>query len=180
MSILNSQDLEECLLCSAVHRWPKRLPTRNGHFWDSEASLNGILTWIFLTKLFWKAGNWPIWDFKLGWSPQTASANFLTLRLSFLCSFVGHLLMTGSGGWLGLNDRSKESRFLWNYNKFDQPAYFAWDKGDGKNPEPNNFNGQCNVENCVEMNSVNKKWNDVVCKAHRSYVCERTFAEGED
>lgn len=91
--------------------------------------------------------------------------------------FVGHLLMTGSGGWLGLNDRSKESRFLWNYNKFDQPAYFAWDKGDGKNPEPNNFNGQCNVENCVEMNSVNKKWNDVVCKAHRSYVCERTFAE---
>ena len=88
--------------------------------------------------------------------------------------------MTGSGGWIGLNDRSKESRFLWNYNKFDQPAFFAWDKGDGKNPEPNNFNGQCNVENCVEMNSVNKKWNDVVCKAHRSYVCERPFAKGEE
>ena len=78
-----------------------------------------------------------------------------------------------------MNDRSKESRFLWNYNKFDQPTFFAWDEGDGKNPEPNNFNGQCNIENCVEMNSVNKKWNDVVCKAHRSYMCERKFAEGE-
>ncbi|KAL9958064.1 hypothetical protein ACROYT_G035032 [Oculina patagonica] len=83
------------------------------------------------------------------------------------------MVTTGNGAWIGLNDRSKESKFLWNYNKFDQPTFFAWDEGDGENPEPNNFNGQCNVENCVEMNAQNKKWNDVVCKAHRSYLCER-------
>ena len=88
--------------------------------------------------------------------------------------------MSGDGAWIGLNDRSKESRFLWNYNKFETPTYFPWDQGDSANPEPNNFNGQCNVENCVEMNSANKKWNDVVCKAHRSYVCERESNEGEN
>lgn len=76
-----------------------------------------------------------------------------------------------------MNDRSKESRFLWNYNKFDTPRYFAWDETDPSNTEPNNFNGQCNVESCVEMKSINKKWNDVVCKAHRSYVCERASKE---
>ena len=87
--------------------------------------------------------------------------------------------MTGDGGWIGLNDKSKESKFLWNYNKFDQPTFFAWDKGDTENPEPNNFNGQCNVENCVEMNAQNQKWNDVVCKAHRSYLCERKSNTGK-
>lgn len=92
-------------------------------------------------------------------------------------TFVGGLLQSGSGAWIGLNDRSKESRFLWNYNKFDTPRYFAWDETDPSNTEPNNFNGQCNVESCVEMKSINKKWNDVVCKAHRSYVCERASKE---
>lgn len=87
--------------------------------------------------------------------------------------FVGSLLKSGHGAWIGLNDRSKEAKFLWNYNKYNEPKFFAWDKSNPKNPEPNNFNGQCNVENCVEMKYTNKKWNDVVCKAHISYVCQK-------
>lgn len=85
--------------------------------------------------------------------------------------FVGSLLKSGHGGWIGLNDRSNEGRYLWNYNKYNKPTFFAWDKANPDNPEPNNFNGQCNVENCVEMKYSNKKWNDVVCKAHNEYVC---------
>lgn len=91
--------------------------------------------------------------------------------------FVGGLLKTGHGAWIGLNDRSSEGKFRWNYNKYNVPTYFAWDQSDPSNPEPNNFNGKCNVENCVEMKYSNKKWNDVVCKAHRDYVCQRDSKE---
>lgn len=99
--------------------------------------------------------------------------------LLFICRFVGGLLESGDGAWIGLNDRSKESRYLWNYNKFDTPRYFAWDETNPSNTEPNNFNGQCNVESCVEMKTTNKKWNDAVCIAHRNFVCERESIKGE-
>lgn len=87
--------------------------------------------------------------------------------------FVGSLLKSGHGAWIGLNDRSNEHKFLWNYNRYEKPSLFFWDKSDPKNPEPNNFNGHCNVETCVEMKYSNKKWNDVVCKAHIAYVCQK-------
>lgn len=90
--------------------------------------------------------------------------------------FVGSLLKSGLGGWIGLNDRSSEGKFIWNYNKYNKPTYFPWDTSDPANPEPNNFNGQCNRENCVEMKYPNKKWNDVVCKAHNDYVCQKRSA----
>ena len=99
--------------------------------------------------------------------------------LVFICRFVGGLLESGDGAWIGLNDRSKESRYLWNYNKFDTPRYFAWDETNPSNTEPNNFNGQCNVESCVEMKTINKKWNDAVCIAHRNFLCERESKKGE-
>ena len=95
-----------------------------------------------------------------------------------ICSFVGSLLKSGHGAWIGLNDRSNEYKFLWNYNRYEKPSLFFWDKSDPKNPEPNNFNGHCNVETCVEMKYSNKKWNDVVCKAHIAYVCQKDSKTG--
>ncbi|XP_068751342.1 C-type mannose receptor 2-like [Montipora capricornis] len=101
------------------------------------------------------------------------SAKLATVENEEENRFVGNLLKSGYGAWIGLNDRSSEGKFLWNYNKYNRPTYFAWDKANTDNPEPNNFNGQCNVENCVEMKHTNKRWNDVVCKAHNDYVCMR-------
>lgn len=97
----------------------------------------------------------------------------------FVHSFAGSLLKSGDGAWIGLNDRSSEGKFLWNYNKYNRPTFFAWDVSNPDNPEPNNFNGQCNVENCVEMKHSNKEWNDVVCKAHNDYVCQKNSDKGE-
>lgn len=105
-------------------------------------------------------------------------AKLATIDNSVENKFVGGLLESGDGAWIGLNDRSKESRYLWNYNKFDTPRYFTWDETNPSNTEPNNFNGQCNVESCVEMKTTNKKWNDAVCIAHRNFVCERESIKG--
>ena len=92
--------------------------------------------------------------------------------------FVGNLIQTADGAWIGLNDKSQESVYVWNYNKFEKARYLAWDKSSSINPEPNNYNGGCNIEKCVEMKAKNKKWNDVVCNAHYEYVCQKIYKKG--
>ena len=76
--------------------------------------------------------------------------------------------MTSDGGWIGLNDQSEEHRHIWNYNKYSQPEFVAWGSS-----QPDNYNGMCNVQNCVRMKGWNKKWDDVACDREFDFVCER-------
>eukprot|EP00794_Sanderia_malayensis_P017277 gene17277-19004_t len=82
-------------------------------------------------------------------------------------NFIGALLQTGEGGWIGLNDRSSESNFIWNFDKQSTPKYLSW-----ATTEPNNYNAKCNIENCVLMSKQTGKWSDVICNAFYPFVCE--------
>ena len=77
------------------------------------------------------------------------------------------MLQTAAGGWIGLNDRKKEADYIWNFKSTASPSFYTW--GDG---EPNNYNKQCNIENCVTMKKFNGKWIDLVCGSFQAYVCE--------
>jgi len=76
------------------------------------------------------------------------------------------MLPTATGAWIGLNDRESESRYVWNFKQYTTQTYFTWGSG-----EPSNYNGNCNIENCVTMNK-NGKWNDVVCDSFNPFVCQ--------
>ena len=76
------------------------------------------------------------------------------------------MLQTATGAWIGLNDRESEENYVWNFKQYASQTYFTW--GDG---EPSNYNGNCNIENCVSIKS-NGKWNDVVCDSFNPFVCQ--------
>ena len=76
------------------------------------------------------------------------------------------MLETATGAWIGLNDRESESRYVWNFQKYLTQSYFPWGKG-----EPSNYNGNCNIENCVVIKSSGQ-WNDVICDSFNPYVCQ--------
>lgn len=86
------------------------------------------------------------------------------------------MLKTGNGGWIGLNDRIEESKYVWNFNSQNTPSFWTWGKG-----EPNNYNRDCNIENCIVVKKGNGKWNDIICGAFNSFVCEvdKTSYNGE-
>lgn len=112
---------------------------------------------------------------------EVAYLSIVDLNLfSFISKrFVGDLLETGDGGWIGLNDKSQESSYIWNYQRDPVPSFSAWDKSNPKDEEPNNNNRRCNVENCVELKYTTKKWNDAVCNAHFGFVCQVYSKIGE-
>ena len=70
--------------------------------------------------------------------------------------------------WIGLNDRAKESTFVWTdsspYN------YEMWDQYEN-DMEPNNANGREWRANCVRM-MPSGKWRDTTCSDELAYVCE--------
>ncbi|KAK3728401.1 hypothetical protein QZH41_017642 [Actinostola sp. cb2023] len=109
---------------------------------------------------------------------QSSGARLATINSNDENTFVGKLLQTGDGGWIGLNDKSQESNYIWNYQRDPKPTFFAWDKSNPKNEEPNNSNGGCNIENCVEMKHTSKRWNDAVCTAQFGYICQQYSKEG--
>ncbi len=88
--------------------------------------------------------------------------------------FLGNLLQTAEGGWIGLNDRDVESTFVWNFDKKTTPAYLSWSES-----EPNNYNSKCNIENCVMMSRQNGGWSDIICNAFYSSVCESAMRNGK-
>ena len=77
------------------------------------------------------------------------------------------MLETATGAWIGLNDRETESKYVWNFKQSSSQTYFTWGKD-----EPSNYNGNCNIENCVTMKKSNGYWNDVVCESFHPFVCE--------
>jgi hypothetical protein len=89
------------------------------------------------------------------------------ISFSIPTRFVSSLLESGEGAWVGLNDRRTESDYIWNNDINDHASYFSWAED-----EPSNTNEKCNIENCVEMEYPNLKWNDMVCNGYNSYVCE--------
>ena len=90
--------------------------------------------------------------------------------MCFVSRFIGTLLQSGDGGWIGLNDRDFESRFIWNDGNIGAVKYTAWAEG-----EPNNLNFECNIENCVVMIRSSGKWADTICNGIYPYVCEIPF-----
>ena len=91
----------------------------------------------------------------------------------FVCRFIGSLLLSGDGGWIGLNDRKSEASFMWNSAK-SKIKFSSWAKN-----EPNNYNAKCNIENCVVMSKGNGKWSDVICNAFYPFVCESAKRNGK-
>ncbi|XP_059150343.1 macrophage mannose receptor 1-like isoform X2 [Physella acuta] len=81
--------------------------------------------------------------------------------LTFLTNTVMNRFSVNSGFWIGLSDRTKESSFEWiDGSPFD---FSKWDNG-----EPNGFTSS---EDCVEVNSVTRKWNDNNCFTSKPFVC---------
>ena len=83
-----------------------------------------------------------------------------------ICRFISSMLETATGAWIGLNDRESESRYVWNFQKYPTQSYFPWGNG-----EPSNYNGNCNIENCVVIKSSGE-WNDVICDSFNPYICQ--------
>ena len=82
--------------------------------------------------------------------------------------FIGSLLESGEGAWIGLNDRYTESVYIWNQDKDDEATRnMFWAKN-----EPSNTNSKCNIENCVEMKYPGLRWNDMIYNGYNSYVCQ--------
>eukprot|EP00795_Rhopilema_esculentum_P013470 gene13470-4349_t len=88
-------------------------------------------------------------------------------------SFIGSLVKSAEGSWIGLNDRISESTFLWNYEKTNSYSFTAWAAN-----EPNNYNAKCNIENCVVTNSRTGQWADVICNSFYPFVCQRSTGGG--
>lgn len=65
--------------------------------------------------------------------------------------------------WIGLNDHTKENRFVWADGK--AATYTNWSGG-----EPNDWGSG---EDCTEMYG-NGKWNDLRCSHPFPYVCEKS------
>ena len=51
------------------------------------------------------------------------------------------MLQTAVGGWIGLNDRTSEGTFIWNFQSSSKPKFTTWGP-----EEPNNYNKGCNIE----------------------------------
>ena len=89
-------------------------------------------------------------------------------------------LLTGSGGWLGLNDRAQED--MWRYadgtfagNTRGGSATTGWDYAYWASGEPNDYS---NTENCVMQNGDRGNWNDASCDSLSPFYCEVSFSEG--
>ena len=93
-----------------------------------------------------------------------------SINIIFSFRFVGTLIQSSIGAWIGLNDRKSESRFIWNDGYSSPDKYRSWRDG-----EPNNYNAQCNIENCVIMSKGNGKWADSICNGYYRFVCEAPF-----
>ena len=80
------------------------------------------------------------------------------------------------GIWIGLNDRAKESSFVWEATGLS-PKYTNW-----KLEEPNDLHylGGDNVvgEDCAHIKvSVGGKWNDMTCVPVIEEYKQNTFCE---
>ncbi len=65
--------------------------------------------------------------------------------------------------WIGLNDIDEESSWIWSKNSEPLGEYQNWKSG-----EPNNNDN----EDCVEIYSNSKKWNDKNCSSQKNFICE--------
>ncbi|XP_065679219.1 macrophage mannose receptor 1 isoform X1 [Hydra vulgaris] len=82
-------------------------------------------------------------------------------------NFLGDILQTAAGAWIGLNDRSVESKYIWNFQSNKISEFFSWGED-----EPNNYNKGCNIENCVQIKKETAKWIDLICGVFIPYVCQ--------
>ena len=80
---------------------------------------------------------------------------------------MGGILQTAAGAWIGLNDRSVERKYIWNFQASQTAGFFSWGED-----EPNNYNKACNIENCVQIQKESSKWIDLVCGDFKPYVCQ--------
>ncbi|CAM1313044.1 CLEC17A (predicted) [Pycnogonum litorale] len=88
-----------------------------------------------------------------------AESNFINVLIGFQVS----------GAWLGLNDRSTESRFYWTDNS--ETTYTNWAKN-----EPNNFQGNEDCVECVGRGYGYGLWNDRKCQEKIPFICQ-TYAD---
>ena len=68
--------------------------------------------------------------------------------------------------WIGLQDTEVEGTWEWTDKTSVDYTYFR----DG---EPNNGQFFFEVENCVELDGYDGRWNDEQCSSKRSFVCEK-------
>jgi len=105
---------------------------------------------------------------------QAIGGELTTIENEVENRFISSMLETATGAWIGLNDRESESRYVWNFKQSSSQTYFTW----GKN-EPSNYNGNCNIENCVTMKKSNGYWNDVICDSFYPFVCQVSTSYNE-
>lgn len=104
-------------------------------------------------------------------SCQSIGGELATINTRQENEFLGDMLQTAAGGWIGLNDRNDENTYIWNFKSSKRPSFYTWGAG-----EPSNYNRACNIENCVAMKMSNSDWLDIVCESFNSYVCEVSSA----
>ena len=93
---------------------------------------------------------------------QRYSANLITVKTQEENVYVQHRL-NGEKGWIGLNDRDTEGKFVWAGNQSSNFTYWA--------PyQPNDFRLN---EDCVHTLGAGHSfmWNDVSCGGCHNFTC---------
>ncbi|XP_062593084.1 hepatic lectin-like [Saccostrea cucullata] len=109
---------------------------------------------------------------KLSWEQANVKCRGLSARLVEIDTmpenvFVANILKNkepSGRAWLGGTDKTQENTWIWNHSGL--PLRFTnWNKG-----EPNDDKGN---EDCMEIFSLNGKWNDMKCLYSSMFVCEK-------